>query len=178
MAVPLLEATDRRGRILAAAASVFAREGLDAPVPAVAAEAGIGVGTVYREFASKQALVAALVVERLERHRADVCRALAEEDPGTALEDLLWRAAERQASDHVFGAALAAAGDDPEVRAATGRVQRPMARLLRAAREQGSIRDDVTAADFRVVFAALRGVGAEGRDWRRALDLLLGGLRP
>jgi AcrR family transcriptional regulator len=176
MTIPVAVAPDRRSRLLAAAGRVFAREGLDAPVPAIAAEAGVGIGTVYREFCSKEALVAALALERLEWHSEEIRRALAEPDPGAALHGLLWRAAQHQAADHVVGAALAATGEDPEVQAALRRVTRAMGRLLREAQAAGAVRPDATAADVRVMFAALRGVLAEGRDWRRAFELFYAGL--
>ncbi len=56
---------EKRARLLQAAGEVFAREGLDAPIPAVAAAAGAGIGSVYRQFPSKRDLLAALVSERL-----------------------------------------------------------------------------------------------------------------
>jgi len=61
-----LDAHEKRARLLRAAGDVFAREGLQAPMPAVAAAAGAGVGSVYRQFPSKRDLLAALVVERLQ----------------------------------------------------------------------------------------------------------------
>jgi AcrR family transcriptional regulator len=176
MVIPAAVATDRRSRLLTAASRVFAREGLDAPVPAIAAEAGVGIGTVYREFCSKEALVAALALERLEWHAGEIHRALDEPDAGAALHGLLWRAAQHQASDHVVGAALAATGDDPEVQAALRRVTRAMGKLIREAQQAGAVGPDITAADVRIMFAALRGVLAEGRDWRRAFELLYAGL--
>jgi AcrR family transcriptional regulator len=59
-----LDPQEKRSRLLLAAGEVFAREGLDAPMPAIAAAAGAGIGSVYRQFSSKRELLAALVVER------------------------------------------------------------------------------------------------------------------
>src|SRR5256885_16287003 len=61
-----LDAESKRRRLVEAAEAVFARDGLDAPVPAIAAEAGAGVGSGYRAFASQEDLIAALAVERLQ----------------------------------------------------------------------------------------------------------------
>ncbi len=61
-----LDVEEKRATLLRAAGAVFAKDGLDAPVPAIAAAAGAGVGSVYRQFPSKTDLLAALVVERLE----------------------------------------------------------------------------------------------------------------
>jgi AcrR family transcriptional regulator len=178
---PLLD-RDRRARLIAAATTIFAREGLGAPVPAIAAEAGVGVGTVYREFASKQELVAALVVARLDAHAELVEEALARDDPGAALRDLLWATAERQSADDVLGAALAAASEDPDVQASVERATGAMGELLRRAREAGAVRADVQVDDLKLVFAAVRGVLAGSppgsRAWQRVLELLLDGLAP
>ena len=59
--------SQKRERLLGAAGRVFARDGLDAPMPTVAAEAGAGVASLYRQFPSKHELLAALVVRRLEQ---------------------------------------------------------------------------------------------------------------
>src|SRR4051794_29987141 len=61
-----LDPASKRERLLGAAERVFHRHGIDAPVPAIAAAAGVGVGSVYRAFASKDDILAALAVERLE----------------------------------------------------------------------------------------------------------------
>src|SRR3954454_22719434 len=74
MAIPLL---DRRARLLAAATAIFARDGLGAPLPAIAAEAGVWVGTFYREFPSKEPLIAALALERVEWYGQEARAALA-----------------------------------------------------------------------------------------------------
>ncbi|HEX4466090.1 MAG TPA: TetR family transcriptional regulator, partial [Solirubrobacteraceae bacterium] len=85
-----LGAAEKRHRLLAAAGLVFARDGLDAPMPAIAAAAGAGVGSVYRQFASKRELLAALVVERLAETEAGAHAALASADtPWDALAGLL-----------------------------------------------------------------------------------------
>jgi len=63
------------------------------------------------------------------------------------------------------------------VRAAKRHAERATTRLLRAAQEQGAISPAVTLADVEVMFPALRGVIAEGQDWRRAFELLFAGLR-
>src|SRR5918994_3433178 len=74
-----------RERVLDAAAGVFAAEGLDAPMPAVAAAAGVGVGTIYRAFGSKDELIAALAVDRVDLFDRDTRAALERDDPWEAL---------------------------------------------------------------------------------------------
>ena len=176
MAIPAARPSDRRSRLIAAAERVIARDGLDAPVPVIAAEAGVGIGTVYREFPSKEALIAALALERLRWYREQLAAALGEPDAGAALRDLLWRAAERQSGDDLVGHALVVASESSEVRDEKRRCERAMRKLLRAAKEQGAIGAGVTLADVHLLFPALRGVIAEGKDWRRAFELLYAGL--
>ena len=93
----------KRERLLRAAGEVFARSGLQAPMPEVAAGAGAGVGSVYRQFPSKRLLLAALVIERLEEMREDAEAAvLSPAGPWAALVSLLRDYAERQAGDDVL----------------------------------------------------------------------------
>src|SRR3954451_1354889 len=84
-----LEADAKRARLVAAAETVFARDGLDAPVPAIAAEAGVGVGSIYRAFASKGELIAALAGQRLRWFTDRALAAAEAADPGAAFERLL-----------------------------------------------------------------------------------------
>jgi AcrR family transcriptional regulator len=173
-----LDAPGKRRRLLAAAESVFARHGLEAPVPAIAAAAGAGVGSIYRAFASKDEIVAALAVERLQWFRAQAEAALEELDAGAALETLLRVSAARQSADGVLGEALAVAFGLPEAAAARAAATTAVDDLVARAREQGAVRADATGADLRMLFAACRAADAvEPGGWRRMLDLGLAGLR-
>src|SRR5919107_4085250 len=79
---PLRADADRnRARILAAAAEVFADRGLDVSLDDIAAHAGVGVGTVYRRFPDKDALIDALFEEKIDRAVALADQALEIEDP-------------------------------------------------------------------------------------------------
>src|SRR6202035_5108240 len=109
-----LDAEEKRATLLRAAGEVFARDGLDAPMPAIALAAGAGIGSVYRQFPSKRDLLAALVVERLRdiARQADAALASAAR-PWPALTGLLWTLAEAQDADHVRGEAKAAVSEPP-----------------------------------------------------------------
>src|SRR5579862_2152776 len=118
MAIPAegwaqLAADAKRERILAAARELFAREGFDASMPALANAIGVGVGSLYRYVPSKHELIAALVLERLKEIDAEVRSALAS-DAGAA--DALWAVlgelAEQQAADDVMGRAIELVGED------------------------------------------------------------------
>jgi AcrR family transcriptional regulator len=182
MSIPSSEATaswsnldpkEKRGRLLHAAGEVFAREGLDAPMPAIAAAAGAGIGSVYRQFPAKRDLLAALVVERLKDAEGGAEDALASlAGPWSALTALLWTLAERQAGDHVFAEAMATVSDDPAVRLALQSTTKTLERLLDAARAEGRLRADATTLDLRLLFAATRAAGElESGAWRRMLEL-------
>ncbi len=168
-----LDAAGKRARLLHAAGEVFAREGLDAPMPAIAAAAGAGVGSVYRQFPSKHDLLAALVVERLQETEDGATAALAGcAGPFSALVGLLWTLAERQADDYVLGEAMATVSEHPAVQDALHGTMVALERLLDAARAEGRLRPDATSLDLRLLFAATRAAGAlEVGAWRRMLEL-------
>src|SRR5579862_6485896 len=86
-----LSTEQKHERILCAAGRVFARDGLDASMPAVAAEAGAGIGSLYRQFPSKYDLLAALVIRRLLQIQAAAAEAAAQPgDHWSAMKDMLW----------------------------------------------------------------------------------------
>src|SRR5262249_49101238 len=93
------DAERNRQRILQAAAEVFTEQGLRATLDDVADRAGVGVGTVYRRFPDKEALVEALFTERLDKLVGFAEQALADPDPWAGLVDLLERAATIMAGD-------------------------------------------------------------------------------
>lgn len=174
-----LTAAQKRARLLQAAGEVFARDGLDAPMPVVAAAAGAGVGSVYRQFPSKHDLLAALVVERLEQTHAGAERALrADGARWDALTRLLWELAERQTADDVLGEAMATVSQHPDVRAAMERATAALDELLAQARAEGRLRADASTLDLRLLFAATRASAQlqEGA-WRRMLELGIDALR-
>jgi AcrR family transcriptional regulator len=142
-------------------------------MPAIAAAAGAGIGSVYRQFPSKRDLLAALVVERLEDAEDGANDALASAaGPWAALTALLWALAERQAGDDVFGEAMATVSEDPAVRRAFEGTTDTLERLLAAARAEGRLRADATTLDLRLLFAATRAARAlEPGAWRRMLEL-------
>jgi len=187
MVIPLLRAEcwseldteAKRAHLLAAAGEVFARDGIEAPMPAIAAAAGAGVGSVYRQFPAKRDLLAALVIERHEVVEAEVEAALASPlGPWAALQDLLWAIAERQTADDVLAEAMACLSEDPGVQAALARTMHSLEALLEAAKAEGKLRPDATAIDLRLLFAATRAArGLEANAWRRMLELGIDALR-
>jgi AcrR family transcriptional regulator len=173
-----LDADGKRSRLLEAAEAVFAQDGLEAPVPAIAAAAGAGVGSVYRAFASKDEIVAALAVHRLRWVQDRAGEALEDPDSWSGLEGLLRTVAERQQADGVLAEALAAAFERPEVAEPLAAATAAAEAVLHRARRDGTVRADITTGDLRAVFAGLRAAEAAEPDGAaRLLELVLDGLR-
>jgi AcrR family transcriptional regulator len=173
-----LEAAGKRERLLAAAERVFAEGGLDAPMPAIARAAGAGVGSLYRQFASKDELVAALAERRLAALERELDAALAERDAWAALQTFLWQALGNDAADDVAARAIATASASEQVRRARERVQGRLEALVASAREQGALRADATRLDISLLFVAARSVRhLHPSAWRRMVELTIDGLR-
>jgi AcrR family transcriptional regulator len=174
-----LSAQEKHARLLRVAGEVFARDGLDAPMPAIAAAAGAGIGSVYRQFPSKEDLLAALVVERLRDAGIRAEQALESSDGRwLALVALLWTLAEQQVGDDVLGEALATVSEHQAVEEAIAETMVAMERLVAAARAEGRLRSDATGLDVRLILSATRAAGQLGPEaWRRMLELGIDALR-
>src|SRR4051812_4544447 len=96
------DARRNRERVLEAARAVFAEHGRDAQMDDVARRAGVGVGTVYRHFPTKEALVAALALDLFERALEASRAALEIDDPWEAFTAALWAGTGILASDRAF----------------------------------------------------------------------------
>lgn len=173
-----LEPDEKRERLLDAATDVFTAQGLDAPMPRIATAAGIGIGSLYRCYASKEDLVAALLVHQLGFLREEVSEAGERTDAWTAIEGSVRRIAERQATNKLLSGALGLTSERRAVVAAVAEVSLAWQALIDRARDQGTVRSDATVKDLRLLFAAARAadeVEPGGRD--RVVDLLLEALR-
>jgi AcrR family transcriptional regulator len=175
------DAVRNRGRVLDAAARVFGEHGLDAPLEDVARSAGVGVGTLYRHFPNRDALIAAVLEEGLARFEADVLEAERVADPWEALVGLLVVAADRQAADRAFYDAVAQRMSPELRRPMRARVAELVEPLVRRAQEAGEVRADFTPGDF---IALIRMAGSVSPPWAfeardpRHVQILLDGLRP
>ena len=139
------DARRNRARILEVAREVFATEGLAVPIDTVAARAGIGVGTVYRHFPTKEALFAAIVMDRVQALVDDARAALDADDPGEAFYGFLRMMAERSATDMALADAFAEAGVD--IKSSLGVCKQDLTAaigdLLQRAQDAGAVRTDV-----------------------------------
>jgi AcrR family transcriptional regulator len=176
------DAARNRQLLLAAAADEFAERGLDASVADIARRAGIGKGTVFRHFATKDDLLAAIVLDRIEALNAVGEGLLDAADPGAALLEFLTAAAhQRQQRDLSF---LQEAGElNAEVSRVRSQMFRTVHTLVDRAREHGAVRADVTGTDVILLMCAPNYVAGYVPDaspdlWRRYLAIIFDGLRP
>jgi AcrR family transcriptional regulator len=165
-------------RILDAAREVLGESGADAGMEEIAARAGVGVGTVYRRFASKDALIGELLRLALEELMAAVDRALARTD-GHGLEELL-RVFGQSFADHARYANLFL--ERPANASATRQVRAAIDTLTARATAAGTVDPGATPADVMALILAMRGLVQAPGDldpaaWQRFLDIHLAGLR-
>jgi AcrR family transcriptional regulator len=178
------DARRNRAKVLDAAEVVFAARGTGASTEDVAQAAGVGVGTVFRHFPTKEALLEAVYFARLERLSEQVRAAAEGPDPGTAFRSVISRIVDASPHKNAIADALAAAGVGPErLKAATGgRVAEALALLLQRAQDAGAVRRDVDVPTLlALLIGAAQGVETVGDDpdrRARIVTVLLDGLRP
>ncbi len=147
---PRADSIRNRARILEAAEQVFGSEGLTVPIDRIAEKAGVGVGTLYRHFPTKEALFEAIVLGHFERLLAEARERSESDEPGEALIEVLNHLVvvaveKRDLADALMGAGIdfkAAAGETKS------QLDECLSALLRRAQEEGTIRPDVTYADL------------------------------
>ena len=177
------DARRNRARVLEAARVAFAAEGASVPLDEIARRAGVGAGTVYRHFPTKEALFEAVVRDRLRRLTEEGRALSADADPGEALfrfiERLITEAAwKRDLIDALNGAGVditaALASVVGELRAETGR-------LLARAQQAGAVRDDIDISDLMALLSgmiqATQPRPGRSIEPRRAIAVLCDGLR-
>ena len=163
--------------VVEAARAVFAEQGPRASMEDIARRAGVGVGTIYRRFPGKEALldaIAELFVAELDRAATE---ALAEEDAGRALDAFLEFVGTFNAEKRRYAAALVERVAEESTSAG---ILEKVGRLTRNAVAAGALAPGVREADIAALLVALREVVAssEGDEgWRRFLRIHLAGLR-
>ena len=178
------DAERNRQRILTAASEVFTEYGLDVSLDQVARQAGVGVGTVYRRFRTKEELVEALFDDRIDAIAAVAERAAGEPDPWTGLASFMEQMAEMLADDLGLRQMLmfATYGKD-RVAYARQRNQPLVQKLLDRAQAAGQVRSDLRQTDIMLIIfmmteATQLAQAANPVIWRRYLTLILDGMRP
>ncbi|MBF4999095.1 helix-turn-helix transcriptional regulator [Nocardia sp. BSTN01] len=172
------DARRNRERVLAAAREAFAAEGISVPLDEIARRAGVGPGTVYRHFPTKEALFHAAIVDNIER-MIDYARGLeSADDPGAAFFDLLDHMVTEGGVKRDLADALGG-HETIEITGPTKEFQAAIAQLLRRAQDAGAIRGDIDFDDLmRVLKGTFAGTHtATGEQRARAFAVVFDGLR-
>jgi AcrR family transcriptional regulator len=175
------DAARNRARVLDVAFETFAAEGLSVPIDEIARRAGVGAGTVYRHFPTKEALFTAVIENRM-RHAVDEGRALLEsEGPGEALFDFLrsivlqWGATDRGLVDALAGSGIDIACAAPDTEDAFLAV---LGELLSAAQSAGTARKDVDVREVKAILVGCQAMEAyNSAVAERVTDVVIDGLR-
>ena len=178
------DARRNREKIMASAAELFARLGTEAQMDQIAEHSGLGLGTLYRHFPTKEALLAAIVTRRFE-DLADLARAAEQiDDPGEAFDTLLRSYLESAVGDAGLQLALlGSGGGQPDgAPAKKGEFRTIVSRIIDRAIAAGTVRADLTVADFPIIICGIMSTmyykpGGTEDDWRRHLALVLDGIR-
>jgi AcrR family transcriptional regulator len=174
------DARRNRERILSAGRELFARLGPEAQMDEIAAHAGVGIGTVYRHFPTKEALLTEMVRVRFQEF-SEIAVSVEHLDPREALESVMRRSAEAVEGDSGFQLAMMGSNElewegIEEQKAALAEA---VTRIISRAAAAGVVRDDFTFEDFGMVMCGITATmyyKPGSADWRRYMELILQGV--
>ncbi|MBO2460692.1 TetR/AcrR family transcriptional regulator [Actinomadura violacea] len=174
------DALRNRAKVLAAAEDVFAEQGTSASTEEVARRAGVGIGTVFRHFPTKESLLEAVLVALLERLAGEARELASAPDPGEAFYRFFARVVSQAATKQALTEALAEAGVD--ARRATGRtgpdVRDAIGALLEPAQRAGAVRPDIGPAEVTALLAGISYAAGRAGGSDDVLRIAFDGLRP
>ncbi|MBP3084814.1 TetR/AcrR family transcriptional regulator [Mycolicibacterium fortuitum] len=177
------DAERNRQRVLTAARELFAVKGLEATLNDVARHANVGVGTVYRRFATKEELIEAIFVDGMEQLTALAETALQQEDSWAGFAWYVESMCEITATDRgLREIAFSKAYGGDRVKACQERLVPVLTKLVERAQGDGYLRPEVSSTDM-PLFGLLSGTVSEFAGnvdpelWRRYVSLLLEGMR-
>lgn len=178
---PRADSLRNREQLLVAAKAAFAETGADAPLEEVARRAGVGIGTLYRHFPTRDALLVAVYRREVEQLTRSAERLLAEYPPLEAFERWLHLLVDYLAAKRVVAPALQASAEGAQVYAAAGMpVTESLNRLTKALIASGAIRADIQPEDLMRIIMGLA-QGYDQPDWapsaRRLIAILTAGLQ-
>ena len=180
---PRADAQRNRERILEVAKEAFARSGADTSLDDIAKQAGVGPGTLYRHFPTREALLEAVYRTEMEKLAAAERRFAQDLPPIEALRAWLLLFVDAVATKHIIAAALnALVGDHSKVfEAAYTQIHEAIRSLVKRAIKSGEIRKDLDPLDLLRALVGVAHVSASP-DWRqsarRLVDILITGSRP
>jgi len=177
------DARRNRERLVASARELFAREGVEVPVEEITHHAGLGMGTLYRHFPTKEELIDAVLEDAFAEIVGLAEHAAAEDDAWTGLTGFLEQALALHAANRGLKDVLAnEERKRKRTEAMRARIRPLLRQLIERAQEQGTLRADVTSEDLPLLFWTSGRVielteAVAPEYWRRHLGLLLDGLR-
>ena len=180
MAVLRADAQRNLDRILAAASEAYAEIGPDVTIDEIARRAGVGHGTVFRRFPTKDALRAAVIHTRLAEMLAAAKSLLERPDAGAALDEFVWFAADCCRRDRALFEGVEKCAD-VDVSDVKQELHDTVDKMIRRARRQGTVRRELDSRDLGALVGAAIQASAHAErpdEWRRYVQIVLDGLRP
>jgi AcrR family transcriptional regulator len=170
-------------KVLAAAREVFAEHGLGAGIGEVASRAGVGKATVYRCWATKEELVAAVAGARVEWFTAQVQEAIEAPDPYAGFVQLMVSAVESCAQNALLYAGLTSVPESSELAALRATCRAAMQELVELCQAQGRIQAQVTGREVLTLLTGSVNTLTTEREpdvtvWRRSAELVVAATRP
>ena len=181
MTVLRADAQRNLDRILEAASEAYSELGPDVTMDEIARRAGVGHGTVFRRFPTKDTLRAAVVRARLDELVSRAHELLDRPDVGLALQEFIWAAAESCRRDRHLFEGIEQCSCFEDVSEAKLDLHDTVGKLIRRAQRAGELRRGLDARDIgALVGAAIQAAAHAERDdsWRRYVEVVLDGLRP
>ena len=173
------DAARNRDAIVAVARDVFAEQGLEAPLEAIAARAGVGIATLYRRFPTREKLIAAALVDKVAEYVDAARQALTVPDPWAGFAGWVERICELQADDRGLSDLLSMMlSEDEQVEQLRRTANELLVTLIDRAKAQGTLREDFVREDLVLLListsAVMHATRADAPDaWRRFVALAL-----
>src|SRR6202161_2125888 len=180
---PRADAQRNRERVLEVSKQAFTRYGASASLDDIAKEAGVGAGTLYRHFPTRDALIEAVYRSEVEKLAAAANGFAAAMAPVEALRAWLLLFVDYIAAKHIIAPALNSVAGGPSrlYQGSRSLIQRAIEELVKRAKKSGDVRKDIDPSDLLRAVIGVSYVGSGG-DWqqsaRRLVDILIAGSRP
>jgi len=180
---PRADALRNRECILEVAKTAFTRQGANTSLEEIAKQAGVGIGTLYRHFPTRDALVEGVYRNEVEKLAAAAARFAETMSPLEALRAWMMLLVDYIAAKHIIAPALNSVVGGPSrlYEGSRSMIQGAIADLVKRAKRSGDLRKDLDALDLLRALIGVSHVGS-GADWqqsaRRLVDILIAGSRP
>jgi AcrR family transcriptional regulator len=180
---PRTDALRNRERILEVAKAAFTRQGANASLEEIAKQAGVGIGTLYRHFPTRDALIEGVYRNEVEKLAAAASRFAEKMSPIEALRAWMLLLVDYIAAKHIIAPALNSIVGGPSrlYEGSRSMIQGAIDELVKRAKRSGDLRRDLDAFDLLRALIGVSHVGS-GADWqqsaRRLVDILIAGSRP